>query len=111
VNASVSGFADYVLHDNASLFANKTIKNNAVKFYTLNPTEYLLCFFTDTVDIELNYSKDGGAYDHATHPNCWEGWGVIILNIGELLASVTTSLAILIKDFYTGAVLSSTITI
>lgn len=105
-----TAFTEFVMHDNACLFANRTLKNNTVKFFTVVPNEYWLSFFTEFVELELFYSKDGGAYDHATHPVCYEGWGAVILNIGELLASVTTSLAIYFKNI-TGTVISSTITI
>jgi hypothetical protein len=105
-----TAFTEFVMHDNACLFANRTLKNNTVKFFTVVPNEYWLSFFTEFVELELFYSKDGGAYDHATHPVCYEGWGAVILNIGELLASVTTSLAIYFKNI-TGTVISSTIII
>jgi hypothetical protein len=106
----LSTFENYVLTTNTKRFANETIRNNAVKFYTYNPVEYSLCFFTEYVELELFYSKDGGAAVHTTHPICYEGWGAVILNIGELLATCTTSLALYFKTIG-GVTISETITI
>lgn len=103
-------FTEYVLHDNACLFACKTFKNNVTKVYSNTPYEYLITFFTEYVNLDFYYSKDGGAYDHATHPVCYEGWGVIVLNAGELLSSVTTSLAMYFKELSGGATISSVLT-
>ena len=106
----LSTFENYVLTTNTKKFANETIRNNAVKFYTYNPVEYSLVFFTEYVELELFYSKDGGAYTHTTHPICYEGWGAVILNIGELLSTCTTSLALYFKTIG-GVTISETTTI
>jgi hypothetical protein len=84
-------FINYMLYGPYSLFANKTLKQNAVKFYTYDPKEYFVGFFTEYANIILNYRKDAGA---AVTSNvvCAEGWGLVILNIGELMSAVTTSL-------------------
>lgn len=105
-----SSFERYVMTDNAKRFANQTIKNNAVKWYSYVPLEYSLCFFTEHVELELFYSKDGGSYNHATHPIAYEGWGAVILNVGEILSTCTTSLAIYLKEIG-GTTISETITI
>lgn len=94
VSASTSAFSNYVLIDSNKLFANLTLHASAAWFYTYNPVEYWLMFFTPYVNMELFYSKDGGAYDHATHFDCYEGWGAVIINIGEIMASVTTYLRV-----------------
>jgi hypothetical protein len=91
-------FVEYVLHDEDSRFANVTLRNNITKFYTYNPTELWLTFFTEVVHVELFYSKDGVAYDHATHFDPTNGWGVIIINIGELMATVTSNLRIYLGE-------------
>jgi hypothetical protein len=84
-------FMNYLLSHSVSFFANKTLKQNAVKFYTYDSKEYFVGFFTEYANIILNYRKDAGA---AVTSNvvCAEGWGLVILNIGELMATVTTSL-------------------
>jgi hypothetical protein len=105
-----SSFERYVLSDNSKRFANETIKNNAVKWYSYNPLEYSLCFFTEYVELELFYSKDGGAYAHSTHPVCYEGWGAVILNVGEILSTCATSLAIYFKEI-AGTTISEVITL
>jgi hypothetical protein len=91
-------FAEYVLHDEYAQFANKTINSTVTKFFTATPYEYWKVFFTEYVNLELFYSKDGGAYNHATHPVCYEGWGVVIINVGELMATVATSLIFYMCD-------------
>lgn len=93
-----TAFTEYVLHDSTCLFACKTLRNNITKFFTSNPSEYWLTFFTEKANVELFYSKDGGAYDHATHFSPASGWGVIVINIGELMASVTSNLRIQLGD-------------
>jgi hypothetical protein len=95
VSASES-IAAYTLDTDTSLFACKTFAGNVVKFISGN--EYLVCFFTEYVALELFTSKDGGAYAHTTHPVCYEGWGVVIVNIGELMATVAVTLRLQMKD-------------
>jgi hypothetical protein len=105
-------FQNYVLSTGYSqLFANKTLRNNITKFYTVNPYEYWVVFFTEYVSLEFFYSKNGGAYDHATHPYCYEGWGAIVLNVGELMSSVTSTLAFYLKEISTAALISETLTV
>jgi len=103
-------FTEYVLHDDTCRFASKTLRNNATKFFLQNPLEYWLVFFTEVAHVELFYSKDDGAYDHATHFDPTNGWGVIVLNIGELFASVTSNLRIQLGEVG-GAKISEVITI
>jgi len=104
-------FTNYVLTGSTSRFANKTLRNNACKFFTISPLEYLVSFFSEYVELELFYSKDGGAYTHTTHPICYEGWGVVIINIGELMASVATSLRIYLNELGTPATISEVLTV
>jgi hypothetical protein len=112
VPASVDSFTEYVLHDTACLFANKTLRSNAVKFYPAVPYEYWLVFFTSVAHVELFYSKDGGAYDHSVHFDPLNGWGVIILNAetGGLMNGVTSNLKIQLGEVG-GAKISEVITI
>lgn len=101
VPACVSSFSNYVLHDSSSLFANNTLRNNITKFYSAIPYELLVSFFTSKVEVNIRYSKDGGAWQYTGQRVLAEGWGVIIINIGELMSSVTSYLTIKITDFYT----------
>jgi len=105
-----NAFSSYVLSGNTSLFACKTFKYNVAKIYSNIPYEYWIVFFTEYTELELFYSKDGGAATHTTHPVCYEGWGAIILNVGELLATVTATLAIYLKELSAAAVISETLT-
>lgn len=93
-------FTEYVMHDNACHFASKTFKNNiaVAKVYSATPYEYWIQFFSEYVELELFYSQDAGGYIHTTHPICYEGWGVIILNVGEILATVVTQLTIYMQE-------------
>ena len=81
-------FSNYILSSNTSRFACATLKNNIVKFYTAIPLEYWLCFYTEYIELELNYSKDGGSNYLTESISCYEGWEVLILNIGELMAPI-----------------------
>jgi hypothetical protein len=107
---ALESIASYLLTNDASLFASKTLRNNICKFFTPVPNEYWLLFFSELVDMELFYSKDGAGYAHTTHPVCYEGWGVIIINVGELMSTVTTSLRIQMKDI-SGNEISEVLTI
>jgi hypothetical protein len=91
-------FTEYVMHANNCYFANKTFRNNIAKIFTVTPYEYWIQYFTEFVELELSYSKDGAGIVHTTHPVCYEGWGVIILNVGEILATVAATLAIYLKE-------------
>ena len=106
-----NAFTEYVLHDATSLFANKTLSNNVCKFFTVTPLEYLVSFFSEYVEMELFYSKDGGAYTHTTHPICYEGWDVVIINIGELMLTVATSLRIYLNELGAPATISEVMTV
>ncbi len=86
-----TAFTEYVLHDNSCLFACKTLKNNICKFFTVSPSEYWVVFFTEYVGVRFYYAKDGGAETFSAG-TCYEGWGVVIINVGELMATVVTSL-------------------
>lgn len=110
VSGDTIAFTEYVLHDDTCRFASKTLRNNVTKFFLQSPSEYWLVFFTSIAHVELFYSKDGGAYDHATHFDPTDGWGVIVLNIGELFASVTSNLRIQLGEVG-GAKISEVVTI
>ena len=103
-------FSNYVMTADTCRFASKTLRNNVTKFFLQSPSEYWLVFFTEVAHVELFYSKDGGAYDHATHFDPTDGWGVIVLNIGELFASVTSNLRIQLGEVG-GAKISEVLTI
>jgi hypothetical protein len=103
-------FTEYVLHDDTCRFACKTLRDNACKFYPVIPYEYFILFFTEVVHCELFYSKDGGAYDHSTHFDPTDGWGAIILNVGELMSGVTSNLRIQLGEV-SGAKISEVMTI
>jgi len=105
-----TAFSTFVMTGTSSKFANLTLRNNITKFYTYNPVEMWLVFFTEVAEVELFYSKDGGAADHATHITMVDGWGVIVINIGELMASVVTSLTIQLGEVG-GAKISEVLTI
>lgn len=85
-------FSNYVLTSSVSLFANKTLRNNVIRFFPAY--EYWLTFFTEVAHVQLFYSKDGGAYNSATTFDPTDGWGVIVINVGELMADVTSNLRI-----------------
>jgi len=105
-------FQTYNLQGSLYRFSNKTIRNNITKFYTYIPKEYWIVFYTEYCDIELYYSVDGGAYNHTIHPICYEGWGVIILNVGGLMAGAVTSMAFYMKErSASAATISETVTI
>jgi hypothetical protein len=100
----------YILQGSDGRFANKTLRDNVCKFYTVNPLEYWIVFFTSVVHCELFYSKDGGAYDHATHFDPTDSWGVIIINKDELMSGVTSNLRIQLGEVG-GAKISEVMTI
>ena len=75
-------------------FANRTLSNNICKFFTSNPKEYWLVFFTEVTDCTLYYSKDSGAWDSTTNFTTTDGWGVVVVNIGELFSGVASDLRI-----------------
>jgi len=91
----VDDFSDYVLTGNTKKFACETIRNNITKFYTAVPLEYWIVFFTETTSLRCYYSKDSGEYSYFSL-TASAGWGVIIINVGELMASVTSNLRIYI---------------
>jgi hypothetical protein len=93
-----TSFVEYVLHDSTSLFANKTLRNTICKFFTQSPGEYHLCFFSEIISQHLYTSKDSAAFGFIGDVECYEGWGVIILNVGELMASVTSSLRLYLEN-------------
>ena len=101
-------FSTYVMSGTTSRFANKTLRNNVCKFFT--GYEQWIVFFSSVVSIQLFYSKDSGAYNDATTFDLTDGWGVIILNIGELMASVTSNLRIQLGEVG-GAKISEVMTI
>lgn len=112
VNAKTDGtlyFPSFVCYDSYSYFANQTLRNNACKFYTYNPVEMWIVFFTEVVNVELFYSKDSAAWDHATHMTC-DGWGVIVLNRNRLMSGVTNNLRLQIGEVG-GAKISEILTV
>jgi hypothetical protein len=112
VPASITSLTEYLLHDSSSMFANLTLRNNVSKFIIPTPYEYFLCFFSEYVELNLYYSKDGGGYSNTGQIIMLEGWGFVVLNIGNyLLSSLTSNLRLQIKDYLTSAVLSEVITI
>ena len=102
-----TAFTEFVLHDDTCFFASETLRSIS-KF--IPGYEYWLVFFTEVVHVELFYSKDGGAYDHATHFDPLTGWGVIILNVGEIFSGVTSNVRIQLGEVG-GAKISEVITI
>ncbi len=112
-------FSNYVMLENGPgiglyRFASKTLRNSVAKIWSATPYEYWLMFFTPWSYCELVYSKNGGAVNHANHFNCYNGWGIIILNDGELLSGITSSLALYLVTVYLGVStrpISETITI
>lgn len=112
INSSLTpaAFAEYVLHDDVSRFANLTLRNNVTKWYKSAPPEYWIVFFTSVVHCELFYSQDGGAWDHATHFDPVDGWGVVIVHNDVLMLNVVTSLRIQIGELG-GAKISEIMTI
>lgn len=106
-----TAFTEYVLHDNTCLFANKTLRNNITKWFLSNLFEYWVSLFTEYVECNYDYDKDGSGWVENT---LWiyEGWGVFILNVGELFNGVTNYLKLRVHDAYTPfTVYSETITI
>ena len=94
-----TAFTEYVLHDSACLFANKTLRNNVTKFEINNPSEYWLCFFTEYVLLHIYVNRDGAGWITYPSPStslweCAEGWGFLLLNVGELMSTITTTLGI-----------------
>lgn len=94
----------------AQLFANKTIRNGIIRFFTYNPAELWVVFFTEFIAVDLYISKDGAGYTSNTY-YCPEGWGVVILNVGELMSSVATSLRFYLKDTASGVTISEVFTV
>jgi len=103
-----TAFTEFVLHDDTCFFASETLRNNVAKF--VSGFEYWLVFFTEVAHVELFYSKDGGTYDHATHFDPTDNWGVIILNVDEIFAGVTSNVRIQLGEVG-GAKISEVITI
>jgi len=107
-----NAFSKYLLGTATSRFACKTLRNGAAsKFFTNNPYEYFVTFFSEYVFLDLVYSKDLGGVLSAANPVCYEGWGVVIINIGELMSSVTSSLSIAFLELLSQIVISETCTI
>ena len=102
-------FTEYVMHDSNCYFACKTLRNNVTKYYTSNPSEFQIVFFTESTSLQLFYSKDGGAYNSATTFTA-AGWGVIIVNAVGLMSGVTSNLRLQI-GINGGAKISEVMTI
>jgi len=99
-------FQKYVLNDPADLFACKTLDNIVCKFYTSNPKEYFIVFFTEYAYLCLWYFIDGGG-NVSNLFTCYEGWGVIIINEGELMLGATLYTTLRIGKYDLGATLYS----
>jgi len=93
INAKGDGtaFTEYVMHDNACLFANKTFRNNITKFYTKVPLECNLVLFTEYQILKLYYSKNGGAYSDI-YVVAQQGYAVVPLSTVELMSGVTSNI-------------------
>ena len=100
-------FSTYVLSGGTSRFANKTLRDNVCKFYTVVPMEYWIVFFTEQTSLTLNYSKDGASYS-TTSFTAANGWGVIVVNATGLMSGVTNNLRIYISG---GGTISEVMTI
>ena len=102
-----NAFSSYVLtaqaDPNPYLFANKTLRDNVTKFFTVNPMEYFVCFFTPYVHHRFYYIKDSDnepvGYGSWIQADCHEGWGIIIVNIGELMSSVTNKVSFRLLEY------------
>jgi len=107
-----TAFTNYVGTGTGSKFACLTLPAGACKFYSSNPSEMWIVFFTESTSLELFYSKDGGAYDHATHITASAGWVVLILNPtgSGMMNGVTSNLRIQM-GILGGAKISEVITI
>jgi hypothetical protein len=101
VNAKGDGtsFAEYVLHDNTCLIANKTLRNNVVKFFSNPALEQNLVFYSEYANLVVYYSKDGGAYSQISIFPL--GYGVIPLSTVELMSGVTSNLRIYLEGVNT----------
>jgi hypothetical protein len=108
VPASVT-FTEYNMHDNACLFANLTLRNNATKFFSSVHREYFLVFFTEYYGLELFYQRDSAGWVHTQHPNCYEGWGVIYMNMGELFSGVVSFVSVYLKEVSAPTTISETL--
>ena len=106
-----TAFSSYILSSTASYFANMTLRDGACMFFTSSPSEYFVTFFTEYVSLELFLSKDSASYVTGGTGTCAEGWGVIILNTGELMATVASSLRLYIQDDAGAATISSVLTV
>ena len=77
-----TAFSNYVLSGSTSKFACNTLNNNAVKQFALpnfnNQYAYLLCFFTEYVELEMIVNRNTVSY-FGQNFSCYEGWGVMAL--------------------------------
>ena len=90
-------FTTYVLTDSSSRFANKTLRNNVCKWYSYNPMEYWIVFFTEFTALSVKWNKDGSS-NGFVDLTASDGWGVIVINAGGLMSGVTSYLEISIYD-------------
>ena len=86
-------FTNFVLTGSGSRFANMTLRNNICKFFSVNPVEYWVTFFTENTALSVKWNKDGtsNGFIDFTASN---GWGVIIINSSQLMSGVTSYLEI-----------------
>lgn len=113
VPATTDNFTEYVMHDNACLFASETLRDGVTPYFigTNWNREYFLAFFTEYALIKVMYRKNyTGGYSN-NNKVCYEGWGVVILNTDEIFSSVTSGLEIYIANYDTDAAISATIAI
>lgn len=103
-------FSDYVLSGATSKFANLNFRAGAMQWYTVDPKEMRLTFFTEVCDLDLYQGKNGGALSLVTGLLCPEGWGVVILDANSM-ASVTSQSQFRLNDGVSAAVVSEVLTI
>lgn len=112
VSASKDSFTEYVMHDNVCHFASDTLTAKAVKYFTHTNwnREYFIAFFTEYAYITLSYRPNltGGTERNFV---CYEGWGVVILNTGEIMSTVTSAIDMWIEDYDTDAHISETLVV
>lgn len=103
-------FNDYVLQGSTSKFANMNFRAGAMVYYTSDPQEMRLSFFSEYVDLDLYQGINGGALSLSASPFCVEGWGVVILDSNSM-STVTSQSQFRINDGLSAAVLSETLTV
>jgi hypothetical protein len=98
VPATIVPFSDYVLSGATSKFSNLTLRSSYTKFFTYVPKEYFVLFFTEYAHLQAYYSIDGAGFLSGITDDCLEGWGMFIINIGELMSTVVSLLEITVNS-------------